>query len=50
MKKVETMLETVLADVREQRLGLEQAVEKICADPSLREAVFLDLRELVVRD
>jgi hypothetical protein len=50
MRKLETMLWTVLAEVREERLGLEQAVEKICADPNLREAVFLDLKELVVRD
>jgi hypothetical protein len=50
MKKLERMLWTVVEDVHEGRLGLEQAAEKVCADPHLQEAVSLDLSELVVRD
>jgi hypothetical protein len=49
MRQVELVLRAVLADVCEQRLALEEAVEKIFADPSLREAPFLDLRKMAIR-
>ena len=49
MKEVERILQAVLADVREQRVALEAAVEKIYAGPALREALFVDLREMVTR-
>ena len=47
MREVERVLRAVLADVREQRVALEAAVEKIYAGPALREALFVDLREMV---
>jgi hypothetical protein len=49
MKEVERILQAVLADVREQRVALEAAVEKIYSGPALREALFVDLREMVIR-
>ena len=49
MREVERVLRAVLADVREQRVALEAAVEKIYAGPALREALFVDLREMVTR-
>jgi hypothetical protein len=49
MRQVELVLQAVLDDVCEQRLALEEAVEKICADPFLREALFLDLRNMALR-
>jgi hypothetical protein len=48
--EIERVLRAVLADVREQRVALEAAVEKIYAGPALREALFMDLRKMVVRD
>jgi hypothetical protein len=49
MREIERVLRAVLADVREQRVALEAAVEKIYAGPALREALFVDLREMVIR-
>ena len=49
MKEVERVLRAVLADVLEQRVALEAAVEKIYFSPALREALFVDLREMVIR-
>jgi hypothetical protein len=48
MREVERVLRAVLADVREA-VALEAAVEKIYAGPALREALFVDLREMVIR-
>jgi hypothetical protein len=48
MKEVERILQAVLADVCEQRVALEAAVEKIYSGPDLREALFLDLSEMVI--
>jgi hypothetical protein len=50
MGTLDRMLRTVLIDVREERLGMEQALEKIYGDPNLREAMVLLLRELVARN
>ncbi len=49
MREIERVLRAVLADVREQHVALEAAVEKIYAGPALREALFVDLREMVIR-
>jgi hypothetical protein len=49
MKEIERVLRGAVADVREQRLSLEEAAGKICADPNLREALVLELRNLVIR-
>ena len=49
MKEVERILQAVLADVSEQGVALEAAVEKIYSGPALREALFVDLREMVIR-
>jgi hypothetical protein len=49
MTEIERVLQGVLEDVLDQRLALEEAVQKIHADPSLREALFLDLRQMVIR-
>jgi hypothetical protein len=48
--EIERVLRAVLADVRGQRVALEAAVEKIYAGPALREALFMDLKKMVVRD
>ena len=49
IKEVERILQAVLADVSEQRVALEAAVEKIYSGPALREALSVDLREMVIR-
>jgi hypothetical protein len=49
MIEVERVLRTVSGDVREQRVALEAAVEKIYSGPALREALFVELREMVIR-
>jgi hypothetical protein len=49
MSEIERVLRDGLADVRDQRVALEAAVEKIYSGPALREALFLDLREMVSR-
>jgi len=49
MKEVERLLRAVLADVREQGVALEAAVEKIYSGPALREALFVDVSEMVIR-
>jgi hypothetical protein len=41
MKEVERVLRAVLADVLEQRVALEAAVEKIYFGPAVREALFV---------
>jgi hypothetical protein len=50
MKKIEMKLRAVLPDIREGRLGLAEAVENICATSGLRDALLLDLQEMVIRD
>jgi hypothetical protein len=47
--EVERLLRAVLADVRERRVALEAAVDKIYSGPALREALSVDLREVVIR-
>jgi hypothetical protein len=49
MSEVERVLRAVLADVREQRVAVEAAVSKIYSGPALREALFVDLGEMVIR-
>ena len=46
MSEIERVLRAVLADVREQRVALEAAVEKIYSGTALREALSVDLREM----
>jgi hypothetical protein len=47
--EIERVLRAALADVREERVALEVAVEKIYSGPALREALLVDLREMVIR-
>jgi hypothetical protein len=49
MSEIERVLRAVLADVREQRVALEAAVDKIYSGTALREALSVDLREMVIR-
>jgi hypothetical protein len=50
MRQTETVLRALLEEVYKQRLPLEEAVEKVCAHPSLREALVLDVTKMFVRD
>jgi hypothetical protein len=47
--EIERVLRSALADVREDRVPLEAAVEKIYAGPALRAALLVDLSKMVIR-
>ncbi len=47
--EIERVLRGALADVSAKRVALEAAVEKIYSGPELREALFVDLREMAIR-
>jgi hypothetical protein len=49
MREIKRVLGAVLADVREQRVAIDVAVEKIYSGTALREALLVDLREMVIR-